>query len=75
MADTKRGRERKHLGKETQWFERDIEYAARVARGEVSEEPPLLDDEPPEMTEESSQVSEGLELDIELQRSGEYRHD
>ncbi|WP_435347280.1 hypothetical protein [Haloarchaeobius sp. HRN-SO-5] len=45
MGDTKRGRERKHLNKESQVLERDIEYAKRVARGEVSEEPPRVEED------------------------------
>ncbi|WP_435358517.1 hypothetical protein [Haloarchaeobius sp. DFWS5] len=41
MGDTKRGRERKHRGKESQVLEQDLHYAKRVETGEVAEEYPL----------------------------------
>ncbi|WP_267639772.1 hypothetical protein [Haloarchaeobius amylolyticus] len=58
MGDTKRGRERKHLGKESQIIEEDLEYAKKVQMGEVSEEPPR--------TEEEEEVID-IEVDLELE--------
>ncbi|WP_435332987.1 hypothetical protein [Haloarchaeobius sp. TZWWS8] len=55
MGDTKRGRERKHLGKESQILEEDIEYAKKVVTGEKAEEPPLGDED------------EDIELDLETE--------
>ncbi|WP_439026609.1 hypothetical protein [Haloarchaeobius sp. DT45] len=65
MGDTKRGRERKHLGKESQIIEEDLEYAKKVQTGEVSEEPPRIEEEEEEV----------IDIDVELEAETEARAD
>ncbi|WP_435318588.1 hypothetical protein [Haloarchaeobius sp. TZWSO28] len=65
MGDTKRGRERKHLGKETQIIEEDLEYAKKVQTGEVTEEPPRIEAEEEEV----------IDIDVELETEAEVRAD
>ncbi|WP_435364066.1 hypothetical protein [Haloarchaeobius sp. DYHT-AS-18] len=66
MGDTKRGRERKHLGKETQIIEEDLEYAKKVQTGEVTEEPPRI---------EAEEEEEVIDIDVELETEAEVRAD